>query len=417
MGTFSQTAFHNVSDRIAAKLQQDFDNLIEAGLTNTGSGLYALVDGTGDPEIEGALVNYANAFDKAPLWENAETLLIDLLGRTVYADIARQIESQVKTYGGYASLDAYCTGVSAVLHPLAAELFRRHLGESILSAANVFAPQYGVVSADRAYAGADGALVDVTTDLSDADVGDVNLFAADDHMLYLGLRAKPSRLALGLSTLASATMTPLFYYWNGSAWTALTVTDGSTGLSAHGILSWTVPTDIGRTNVDRAGNAFADTSPLYYIAIRRTADVLVTPPVATCARLVPAAAVNGSGLHLGVRQPPLAIGVITANDALTVTPIVGAEYTRFTSPAVRLRALNAFGAAATLTVSYTDQDGGAKTQAQAPWNPAALGTVGVTLNGADTGVRAVSSTGWVVSTVGGRGVFVVESVPVRSPAV
>jgi hypothetical protein len=58
---------------------------------------------------------------------------------------------------------------------------------------------------------------------------------------FLGLTSKFGRAKLSLSTLGTSVVGFTVEYWNGSAWTAVTgLTDGTSGLTASGTISWTI---------------------------------------------------------------------------------------------------------------------------------------------------------------------------------
>lgn len=416
MGVPSQTLIHNISDLLAAYMQKDLDGYGDTLEAKTVSPLWDYIDGSGDPEVEADIGTGANGVDTMNLPENLKDALATVCGRAPFQTFLTALINNATTRGGYAGLDALLTAKSALVPPLVAELHKQARGTD-LSAANVYAPSYAVRAADAVYTGADGALVDDTTDANDADAADVALFASDDHYLYVGSKHKFMQVIIGLSTLASATIDPAITYWNGSSWATLTATDNSTGLTLNQSITFTAPSDWTRAYKDGGGTAFANQARLYYVRIQRQADALVTPPVATCIRLVPAATLNSASVHLGVDQPPLGIVRITANNTIVAVSVADVAHARWLPPAIRLRALNALGADAVITVSYTDQDGNNATQAQTNWvSPAALDTKSITLAGGDTGVRTVRATGWVVTSTG-RGVIAVESVPLRTPAI
>ena len=427
MAAPSATIFQNITDRIAALMNLElagYNSQLSAATVNS---MGVLLDASGDVSLEAALMSYCNAVDNQSLPENYYAALPTIRGRTAYKAFASALRSYVlSTDGGaYSSFDAYLTAVSATVHPLYAELHRGDGLESDFTTAsdvaNVFAPNYAVRAADRVYTGADGALVDDTTDASDVGTADVPLFAANNDYLYVGSRYKFSQLIAGLSTKASATITPTFAYWNGSSWATLTVTDNSTGFTKNDNLKWTIPSDWTRSYKDTAGNSLADLTPLYYLRIKRTNATGITAPTATGLRIVPKAVFTASGgsLHLGVDQPPLAILRVTAANTISVESIVNVDYTRFKEPGIRARALTPFSNNVTLTIAYTNQAGtAARSQAQSAFTaPAAYDTQTQTLQSPDTGVRSIDTTGWAIATNGDtEGVFSVEVVESRVPA-
>lgn len=416
MPTASQ--IEDITDGLAARIQLNLNGFTaELGAASNES-LATLLDAVGDQDMEAALMPYALAADRQSLPAQLKDALSTILARAGYSELARQWQAFVTTAAGgsYEAFDALLTEQGAQLHPLAAELFRYPNNDAAISAANTFCPNYGVIAPARVYQGADGSLSDETTDSADTGTADITLFGSDDDALYLGSDGKFSGVVIALSTLASATITPTFQYWNGAAWVTLTVTDNSTGLTKNDLISFTAPSNWQRCAADAGGNDFADRTPRYYVRIARTANSLVTSPIGTAISLVPAAVLNAAGSHLGVPQPPLALVRITGSSALTVVAGVAPAYARFQAPAIRFRALTPFGGSPVLTVAYTDQDGNSASQAQSAWStPAALATQDITLAGGDTGVQGIATSGWSVSS-GVQGVIAVEVVETRTPA-
>lgn len=420
MGAPSQTVIQSLSDGVAARLQSILSGITAAASGLSNSPLWDVIDASGDPDVENALGSYALALDRSALPEDYADAVEFALSRAEDARLITALSDLVAA-AGYADFEAYLTDKSATVHPLFAELTRKVLGESVFTESSdvttVFAPGYACIAAARAYTGADGSLTDDTTDAGDADTADVALFASDDHTLYIGSPHKFDRVVIALSTVASATIEPTIQYWNGSAWATLSATDNTAGLTRNDVITFTAPSDWSRCNTDAGGTAFGDKARLYYIRIARTADSLVTPPVATCIRVSPASVVNASGTHLGVAQPPLALVRVTAADTVSVDAVAGVDYTRFAEPGVSLRALTPISQNLTVTLSYVDQTGTDATKAQTAWTaPAALGTKSCTLNTGDTGVRSIRSTGFAVSTNATEGVFEVYVAESRTPA-
>ncbi len=59
---------------------------------------------------------------------------------------------------------------------------------------------------------------------------------------YFGHSSKFTRLVFDVAT-ASTTQAYVWDYWNGSAWTSLTVVDGTSAFTVDGIVTWTSPSD------------------------------------------------------------------------------------------------------------------------------------------------------------------------------
>jgi len=424
VGAPNQTQIHAITDRMAALVALELAGYRSelSGATNTS--LWTQVDAIADPELVSALSAAANAVDKMSLPENYQTALAVIKSRPELLNLARALSGLVRSSGGgsYASLDAYLQAVSATIHPLAAEIFRQALSESVFTTSgdvvSVFAPNYQTRTADRVYVGADGALAEETTDAGSATTADVTLFASNGDSLYVGSRHPFNSLVVALSTLASASITPTVSFWNGNAWVAVSgLTDNTAGFTRNDLLTWTLP-GAGqwvRTYKDASGTAFGEKTPLYWIKITRGAAVLAAPPVGTCIRIVPQPVLLGTSNHLGVDQPPLALVRISAANTIQVIPVTTVDFSRFKEPGLRIRALTPIGGTFTLTLKYTDQAGAAQTQAQSGFaSPAALDTAALTLVG--SGARSVDPTS--TATTGGAtaGVLEIYAAEARTPA-
>ena len=113
------------------------------------------------------------------------------------------------------------------------------------------------------------------------DVENSFTFLADDaDILYLGDAAKGSvrgsgfqgRAVFRLATKAVlGTGDIIFEYWNGSAWATLTVTDGTSKMTADGILDWDPPANWAQYDVNGVTK--------YWIRLRCD-GALTTNPVA-----------------------------------------------------------------------------------------------------------------------------------------
>jgi len=97
---------------------------------------------------------------------------------------------------------------------------------------------------------------------------------------YFGLQAKFGRVKLNFGTLGvqGSAVTLAWEYWNGTAWTALSgVTDGTSGLTAHGTVTWTIPGNW----VANAVNSVT----LLWVRLRFTAGTWTTNPLANYATI------------------------------------------------------------------------------------------------------------------------------------
>jgi len=112
---------------------------------------------------------------------------------------------------------------------------------------------------------------DRTTEAREYGHSAFTLLADTDDIFYVGFGAKFDRLYFDLS-VAGAGLTLVWEYWNGSAWTTLTVTDGTSDFSSDGWVTWSEPADWATTDV----NGYT----AYYVRVRTT-TAPTTVPTAT----------------------------------------------------------------------------------------------------------------------------------------
>lgn len=113
--------------------------------------------------------------------------------------------------------------------------------------------------------------VDETDDANSAATGDWAFFPATEGVgdyVAFGSIQKFQKLRIDTGTARSGGSVS-FDYWSGSAWTALTVTDGTNGFSTTGLqdITFTPPTDWAATSLN-------DEDPLFYV--RATVDSTFT---------------------------------------------------------------------------------------------------------------------------------------------
>jgi hypothetical protein len=95
--------------------------------------------------------------------------------------------------------------------------------------------------------------------------------ATTDRM-YIGHSSKFSRAKIDIATAASGgSPTYVWEYWNGSAWTTLSVTDGTTGFTVDGSVTWTNPSDWATTAVNSV--------TCYWVRVRFTGTLTTSPTI------------------------------------------------------------------------------------------------------------------------------------------
>jgi hypothetical protein len=119
--------------------------------------------------------------------------------------------------------------------------------------------QLGFSTIDKAffYAADTATYTDETTDINNPTVDDVLLppqqTTTSGDAIYFGSDYKFSKIRLNVSTAGVySDITISWEYWNGTAWTTLTVTDGTSGFTVSGTneVTFTPPTDWAKTTVN-----------------------------------------------------------------------------------------------------------------------------------------------------------------------
>lgn len=108
----------------------------------------------------------------------------------------------------------------------------------------------------------------------------ISIFEEDDSIIYIGNTVNFSKISFSLSTVSSAPIDAVLYYCNSSGeYEVLSATDSSSGLTSSGSFSFISPSDRGTCNKDINGVPFANTTNFTYVAIQRTRNNIVNPPV------------------------------------------------------------------------------------------------------------------------------------------
>lgn len=429
MGLLAKQQYEVLTDRLAARVAAAAVTPAASMLSgNTEEGLAAYIDeASSDPDLQAALLPSAVTIDRQMLGGGVYSYINQAIANSEWAALISALNSYVQSGagGGYASLAAYLDDVGATTHPLAAEIIKKSIGANAFglggAAVSAMHPRMQTVAFDRVYAGTIGSLIDETIDAGDVDTADVACFAADDDIIALGSRFKFSTVLLELSQVASTDCDLHAFYWNGSAWAELVLTDYTSGFSVNGgMIGFDKPADWVPSNMDMDTPASVlDTDheeELYYVILQRQA-VTVSPstPELTWLQCVPSAIANARGRLYGLDQPPIALVRVTGSDACEISVIRQPQYEEFICPGtangeLRLKAITSFSEDVTFTLGYTGQDGNAATNAQSTWSaPIAAGdTHTIALAGGDTGLRAISASTCAVGTDATSGVFSVE---------
>ena len=106
----------------------------------------------------------------------------------------------------------------------------------------------------------------------------MEIFSNDDDEIYFCDSNNLTELAINLQTDASAGLNLNYYYYaSDGTWKPLPTADTTTGFTRSGSIRWATPSDINLTTTDRHANSIG--APYYCIALQRTRNNIVTPPV------------------------------------------------------------------------------------------------------------------------------------------
>lgn len=123
-----------------------------------------------------------------------------------------------------------------------------------------------------------------TTDVTTAFIGtgvDIAIFENDDSIIYIGNTVNFTTIGLSLLTESSTNIDAVYFYCNSTGdWVNLLgVTDTTNGMKTSGTIHWANPSDRGICNQEIDGTPFADPTDFTYIAIQRTRNNVVIPPI------------------------------------------------------------------------------------------------------------------------------------------
>lgn len=163
--------------------------------------------------------------------------------------------------------------------------------------------------------------VDETVDFNDADASDVDpwpVAEAIGDQMAIGYTFPFRQVNFTVGTLGTVGTTT-WKYWNGTAFVALTVTDGTTGFTASGNVTFDIPLDWAKTTINGSAS-------LYFI-VAEVLTLYTINPVITQGFIVNALDGSSSMLNPTVWRltdgdtPVTSIGLISA-----ATPIITLAY-------------------------------------------------------------------------------------------
>ncbi len=258
---------------------------LELPIDSLRAGRYLGFDAAGKPALLAGTAEAADVSDKTVLPSGAAAArsLADLFG------LGALTAENVKLHGARGDLaelaDGTVTDGSAVLSSAGVTFDSDDVGKAVWVEAcstagkAISAIANGPADAAWQWDASAGTFVDLTDDLNDAGGADVEPFPATEavgDVFYLGHIQTFDKVAFDIATQGVAGVVA-WEYWNGSTWTALTVTDGTSGFTAapgsHD-LTFTPPGDWATTQLNSAING----RRLYYIRARLT-TLYTTNPV------------------------------------------------------------------------------------------------------------------------------------------
>lgn len=164
-----------------------------------------------------------------------------------------------------------------------AETHAIHVGQGFDTAMSVSGgqrldPNYGyTVTAAHAVTDRVTGVAPLGTAFLESSAGNVQIFVAQNDYILIGSNATFEAIPVYLTTPASHSVIPTYYYSTGAGtWATLPASDTTGGFTANGIVSFTAPSGWATTNVVVPAGA-AITSG-YYVKIVRTRGTLVTVP-------------------------------------------------------------------------------------------------------------------------------------------
>ncbi|MCF8012615.1 MAG: hypothetical protein K9L56_15200 [Clostridiales bacterium] len=426
MGAFPKAEFEDMTDMLAKRVEPAIITPASDMLSsNANQGLATYLDANStDAQLQSALLDDALNVDRQALTTNLYDYYRQILSVDEWTQFASAVVNYVKSDAGgaYASFAAYLSGVSAEVHPLAAEVFRVAAGENVFtdsgSIVGAMHPQMDVVDFDAVFAGTQGSLSDITSAATNTG-STSNILEADNDVLVVGSRSKFTAILMDLDTVSSADLSENYYYYDGDSWQSLSVTSNMNAFRDNGgAITFDAPSDWEPHYMDMQGTPakFADANEeeLYYVIIERTGDTAATTPILTWAQAVPEAVNKGAADLYGVAQPPLALVVITAANTATVTVPQQPDTDRWAyldddNSQLQVQAITNHTGNVSFTLGYVDDSGNAAETASSVTlsTPSAGDTADISLNSTDL-LASVSASDCAVTTDETAGCLIVR---------
>ena len=258
---------------------------LELPIDSLRAGRYLGFDGAGKPALLAGTAEAADLSDKTvlPTGASAARTIADLLG------LGALTAANVKLYGAKGDTaelaDGTVTDGSAVLSSGSVAFTEADVGKAVWVEAAATAGKAistianGPIDAAWQYDSVNDSFADFTAALNSDTAGDVEPFPAVEAVgdaFYIGHIQTFDRVTFDIATSGVGGVVA-WEYWDGSAWAALTVTDGTSGFTAaagNHDLTFTPPGDWATTQL----NSAIDGRRLYYIRARLT-TVYTTNPV------------------------------------------------------------------------------------------------------------------------------------------
>jgi len=132
-----------------------------------------------------------------------------------------------------------------------------------------------------------------------------NSMVATDDFIYIGVDVPFRGVYVNVVNANSTASVLSAFYWDGSAWTGLTETDGTASagatLAIDNVITWTVPTDWAKTIVNGSG-------PLYWVRMNSSGG---TDSATSLAEVIPLS-IQGTSSSIGGSDTPVVVATAVA---------------------------------------------------------------------------------------------------------